>query len=84
MSDDRINQLLADMMALRYLALSIYAESGARNEILRNFLKATEEAHTHNTFSGSPDSFVRAFDETRRDLVSAMQTAKPALPKVPK
>lgn len=67
---------MADMMAFRYLLLSIYAQSDKKNEIMKHFLKTSEEAHTHNTFSELPESFVSAFDETRRDLVTQMSIIK--------
>ena len=73
MSETKVNQLMADMMAFRYLLLSIYAKSDNKNDIMQHFLKASEEAHTHNTFSELPEVFVSAFDEIRRDLVTQMQ-----------
>lgn len=73
MDETKHNQLMADMMALRYLLLSIYAQSKNKDEIMRHFLKSSEEAHTHNTFSKLPEAFVLAFDETRRDIATQMQ-----------
>lgn len=75
--ETKLNQLIADIMAVRYLLLSIYAQSDNKNEIMRHFLKSSDEAHTHNTFSGLPESFVLAFDETRRDIVTQMQLVEP-------